>query len=80
MNEDQKMTNTENAELFEAKMRFAETEKELIWLKEERDRLEADISQMQEDRDSLIWEIEDKQDDLVVCAEAVDAAEEELEA
>ena len=73
MNEDQKMTNTENAELFEAKMRFAETEKELIWLKEERDRSFREIER-------LLWEIEDKQDDLVVCAEAVDAAEEELEA
>tara|TARA_R110000822_G_scaffold112272_2_gene243153 strand:- start:109 stop:330 length:222 start_codon:yes stop_codon:yes gene_type:complete len=73
MNEDQKMTNTENAELFEAKMRFAETEKQLNVLEEERDRLEADL-------DALTWEIEDKQDDLVVCAEAVDAAEEELEA
>ena len=73
MNEDQKMTNTENAELFEAKMRFAETEKQLNVLEEERDRLEADV-------DALTWEIEDKHDNLVVCAEAVDAAEEELEA
>ena len=54
-------------------MRFAETEKQLNVLEEERDRLEADV-------DALTWEIEDKQDDLVVCAEAVDAAEEELEA
>tara|TARA_R110000765_G_scaffold710_1_gene1776 strand:- start:483 stop:704 length:222 start_codon:yes stop_codon:yes gene_type:complete len=73
MNEDQKMTNTENAELFEAKMRFAETEKQLNVLEEERDRLEADL-------DALTWEIEDTHDNLVVCAEAVDAAEEELEA
>ena len=54
-------------------MRFAETEKQLNVLEEERDRLEADV-------DALTWEIEDKHDNLVVCAEAVDAAEEELEA
>ena len=60
-------------ELVEAKMRFAETEKQLNVLEEELDRLEADV-------DALTWEIEDTHDNLVVCAEAVDAAEEELEA
>ena len=61
-------------------MRFAETEKQLNVLEEERDRLEWDISQTQLYLDALTWEIEDTHDNLVVCAEAVDAAEEELEA
>ena len=66
MNEDQKMTNTENAELFEAKMRFAETEKELIWLKEERDRSFREIERLlwrpidDQVSEQILWQIVDQ--------------------